>query len=91
MSTNELTIKVRELRELQRMADELAAEMDAIKDSIRNHMTDQGMETYTGTDYKITYKPVTTKRVDAKALKAEMPRIAARYTIEKTVHRLTVA
>ena len=86
MSTNELTIKVRELKELQRMAEELAAEMDAIKDSIRNHM-----ETYTGTDYKITYKPVTTKRVDAKALKADMPRIAARYTIEKTVHRLTVA
>ena len=91
MSTNELTIKVRELKELQRMAEELAAEMDAIKGSIRNHMTEQGMETYTGTDYKITYKPVKTQRVDAKALKAEMPRIAARYTIEKTVHRLTVA
>lgn len=91
MSTNELTIKVRELRELQHMADELAAEMEAIKDAIRSHMAEEGMEVYTGTDYKVTYKPVTTKRVDAKALKAEMPRIAARYTIEKTVNRLTVA
>ena len=35
MSINEMDSKIKELRELRRMADELAAEMEAIQDSIK--------------------------------------------------------
>lgn len=38
MSTNEMDSKVKELRELRRMADELAAEIEAIQDQIKGHM-----------------------------------------------------
>ena len=39
MSINEMDSKIKELRELRRMADELTAEMEAIQDSIKAHMT----------------------------------------------------
>ena len=39
MSANELTSKVRELKELKATADELAAEITAIEDEIKAEMT----------------------------------------------------
>ncbi len=39
MSMNELTKKVRELKELKAMADELAAEITAIEDDLKAEMT----------------------------------------------------
>ena len=39
MSANEMTAKVRELKELKAMAEELAAEITAIEDSIKAEMT----------------------------------------------------
>lgn len=35
MSANEIAAKVQELRELRRMADELAAEIDGLQDAIK--------------------------------------------------------
>ena len=35
MSINEMDSKIKELRELRRMADELAAEMETIQDRLR--------------------------------------------------------
>lgn len=42
MSINEMDSKIKELRELRRMADELAAEMETIQDSIKAHMGRRG-------------------------------------------------
>lgn len=39
MSANEMTAKVRELKELKAMADEIAAEITAIEDEIKAEMT----------------------------------------------------
>ncbi len=47
MSTNELTGKIRELKELQRMAEEITAEMKTIKDEIKAAMTAQNTDTIT--------------------------------------------
>lgn len=91
MSNMEIRSKVQELRELQRMADELADEITAIQDSIKAHMAAQQVSELTGADYKITWKTVTTSRLDSKALKAALPEIAAQYTRETTSRRFTVA
>ena len=56
MSINEMDSKIKELRELRRMADELAAEMETIQDSIKAHMDAEGVDTINGTDWKVTYK-----------------------------------
>ena len=69
MSANEMQIKVNELRELRRMAEELDAEITAIQDSIKAHMTAQGVDELNGNDYKITWKEITSTRIDTTALK----------------------
>ncbi len=43
MSSIEIRTKVQELRELQRMADEPAEEMEAAKDALKAHMSAQGV------------------------------------------------
>ena len=91
MSIFELSAKVNELRELRRMADEIAAEIDAIQDSIKEHMTAAGVEILSGTDYKITWKTVTSARFDTTAFKRENPELSARYTKTTTARRFTIA
>ena len=80
MSQNELTAKICELRELRRMADEIAAEIDGITDTIKAHMDAAQVDTLSGNDWKVTYKAVTSSRLDTTALKKALPDIAAQYT-----------
>lgn len=69
MSIDMMNAKVKELLELKRMADELAGEIEAIQDETKTHMTEQDKDTLTGIDWKITWKAVTSKRLDTTALK----------------------
>jgi predicted phage-related endonuclease len=91
MSINEIDNKVQELRELRRMAEELQAEMDTITDEIKQHMDANHMETVLGLDYKISYKTVTSSRIDTAALKKELPDIAQQFSKTTTARRFIVA
>lgn len=91
MSINELDMKVKELRELRRMAEELQAEIDAAQDAIKAHMDSQGVDTLAGTDWKVTWKPVTSSRMDTTALKKALPEIAERFMKSVTSRRFCVA
>lgn len=91
MGTFELDSKIKELRELRRMADELQAEIDEITDTIKAEMTARNVDTLTETDWKATWKAVTSNRLDSTALKKELPDIAARYTKASVSRRFTLA
>lgn len=91
MSINEMEIKVNELRELRRMADELAAEIDTIQDAIKREMEAAGVDTLAGSDWKATWKSVTSSRIDTAALKKALPDLAAQFTKTSTVRRFSVA
>ena len=91
MSTTEINAKVKELRELRQMADELAAEIEAVQDSIKSQMDAQGVDTLSGSDWKVTWKPVTSARLDSSALKKELPEIAARFMKQTTTRRFVLA
>ena len=91
MSNQEMQSKVNELRELRRMADELDAEITAIQDSIKAHMTAIGAEELTGTDYKITWKTVTSSHLDAVALRKAAPELCERFTKTANTRRFCVA
>lgn len=88
MSIKELESKARELKELQRMSEELTAEMDAIKDAIRIALG--GREEVIAGAFKITNKPVTSNRMDTTAIRKELPEIAQRYSKQNTVKRLVI-
>lgn len=91
MSINEMDGKIRELRELRRMADELAAEIDTIQDAIKAEMTAAGVDTLTGSDWKATWKPITSSRIDTAALKKALPDLAQQFTKTTVVRRFCVA
>ena len=91
MSINELDMKVKELRELKRMADELAGEIEALQDGIKAEMTARNVDTLCGTDWKATWKAVTSNRLDTAALKKAMPDVAAAFTKASTSRRFTLA
>ena len=59
---SQLESKIKELRELRRMADEIAAEIETLQDAIKSEMTARNTDTLTGADWKITWKAVTSKR-----------------------------
>ena len=89
MSENEIVRKIREMREMQRMAEEAAAEAEALKDEIKAVMGDSE-ELIVG-EYKVTWKSVESARVDTAALKREMPSIAETFTRKTTTRRFCVA
>ncbi len=89
MSTHELEGKVRELRQLQSLIEEAEAEAETIKDAIKAEMGQN--EVLKAGEYTITYKPVKSARLDAKALKTALPDVAARFMVETTTRRFCVA
>lgn len=91
MSKNEIENKVNELRELRRMAEELGAEISALEDSIKAHMTATGTDELEGNTFKITWKEITSTRLDGKALKAAAPTIWEQFTKQTTARRFVLA
>ena len=88
MSINEIAAVVSDLQELVRMAEEVNAEIESKKDQIKAYMGDS--ELLVAGPYKVTYKAVTSSRVDTTALKKALPDIAAQYTKTTTTRRFTV-
>lgn len=91
MSTNEMESKIKELRELRRMADEIAAEIETLQDAIKSEMTARNTDTLTGTDWKVTWKAVTSKRFDSAAFKKTHGELYEQYTKETTSKRFLIA
>ena len=89
MSISEIESKVRELRQLQNLIEEAQAEAEAIKDAIKAHMGDA--EAVQAGEYKITWKPVKTVRIDTAALRKALPDVAERFTRTTITRRFCVA
>ena len=79
MSTNEMDSKVKELRELKRLREELETEITAAEDSIKAEMTARDVDTLTGSDWKITWKMVQGTRFDSVAFKKANPEAYALF------------
>lgn len=91
MSTNELTSRVRELKELKMMAEELAAEITAIEDTIKAEMTARETEELITGEYKIRWKKVVSNRFDTTTFKKNHADLYEQYTKTTESRRFTVA
>ena len=89
MSINEMEAKCRELRQLQTLIEEAQAEAEAIRDAIKAAIGDS--EAVQAGEYRITWKPVKTARIDTTALKKALPDVAQAFTRETTTRRFCVA
>lgn len=91
MSRTELNQKVKDLRELRRMREEIDAEIESIQDRIKAQMAQDGVDTLAGDDYKVTWKNVVSSRFDGKAFKAAMPELYGRFTRSTEIRRFVLA
>lgn len=87
MNMNEMDSKVKELRKLRRMADELSGMIEDIQDSIKAEMVARNTDTLTGSNWKVTWKAVTSSRLDSKALKATLPDVYKQFCKTSTSRR----
>lgn len=88
MSSYELEARARRIKEIEREQEALQAEADALKDEIKAHMGETA-ETTAG-PFKLLWKPVTSHRLDAAALKRELPEIAQRYSVTTAYRRFMI-
>jgi predicted phage-related endonuclease len=91
MNVDTMNEKIQELRELKRMQEDLAAEIASIEEELKGHMSACGMDTLLGMDWRITWKAVTSKRLDTGALRKAMPDVAQAFTRETTTKRFVLA
>lgn len=80
MAMDNLNALMREIAEYTRMAEEIGVTLDSLKDTLKKHMEENGLDSIAGSEHKASYKAVTSSRIDTTALKRDMPEIAAKYT-----------
>ena len=88
MNTMELEKAARELQELRRMREELDAEVEALEGAIKAAMGNH--EQIIAGAYKITWKLVTSSRLDGSALRKALPDVAERFMKTTSTRRFTV-
>lgn len=88
MSIIEMERRAQELQELKRMREELEAEITKLEDSIKAAMGNR--EQVTAGAFKITWKAITSSRLDGCALKKELPDVAARYMRQTVTRRFSI-
>ena len=91
MSTNELTKKIRALKELQALIEQAQAEAEAIKDDLKAYMIDNDTDEMNVDVFKIRYAVVKGSRFDTAAFKKTHADLYAQYTRQTETRRFTVA
>lgn len=91
MSENTLKARIRELKELKSMQEELNAEITAIEDEIKAVMLDNGTDEMNVDVFKIRYKLVESTRFDSAAFKKTHADLYKQYTKTTACRRFSVA
>lgn len=80
--------KIKELQDLKRMRDELDDAIETATDAVKEALSDT--EEMNVGPWKVTWRTVTSNRLDTTALKKDLPDIAARYTKTSTSRPLRI-
>ena len=91
MSANELTSKVRELKELKAFAEQIADEIATIEDLIKAEMTERNTEEMTVDVFKIRWTRMTSSRFDTTAFKKTHADLYDQYTKQTESRRFSIA
>lgn len=91
ISKDQLQNKVKDLRQLKRMQEELKAEIEAIQGEITEYMETENTDIITGLDYKITWKLYTSNRLDSTALKKDLPDLFSKYAKETSYRKFILS
>ena len=90
MSNETIAAKAAELFGIRREIEELSAVKAALEDELKLAMAARGAEEMTAGAHRLSWKVVTSTRIDTAALKRTLPDIAARFTKESRACRFTI-
>lgn len=90
MTINEITAKVRELKEIEAMLKELTDEMETLKDELKAELTARETEELQADIFTLRYKAHIQNRIDSKTLKKDLPDIFSKYSTAVNVKRFTI-
>jgi len=90
IKTNELIRKIETLREYEALQMEVAAEITAIKDSLKSEMELYGLEEMEVGQFVMRNTVVISHRLDTTALKRTIPQVYAAYTKQVTSRRFSI-
>lgn len=89
MSEKELIAKARLLRKVQKQIEEAREKEEALKEEFKAYMGDA--EELKAGEYRISWKKVTSVRLDMAALKKALPEVAAAFTKESVSRRFSIS
>ena len=90
MSTNDLVMKVEQLKELEELLEEVKAEAESVRDEIKQEMMAQDTEELDAGQYIIRWTSVLTNRFDTTTFKKVLPDVYKAYTKQITSRRFSI-
>ena len=91
MSKIELLAKIELLNKYEAMMEEIKAEADTIRNSIKAEMEARDVEELIAGQYIVRYTSVLSNRFDSTAFKKVMPEIYKAYTKQVSSRRFTIS
>ncbi|MCI7020005.1 MAG: hypothetical protein Q4F81_09480 [Eubacteriales bacterium] len=91
MSKIELLAKIELLNKYEAMMEEIKAEADTIRNSIKAEMEAREVEELIAGQYIVRYTSVLSQRFDSTAFKKVMPEIYKAYTKQVSSRRFTIS
>ncbi len=91
MSSMEIISKIEALKEWEKLAAEAAAEIEALKDSIKREMDSRNLEELAAGQYIARFTVVVSNRLDTTALKRENNTMYQRYLKQTTSRRFSIS
>lgn len=91
MSKIELLAKIELLNKYEAMMEELKAEADTIRNTIKAEMEAREVEELTAGQYIVRYTAILSNRFDSTAFKKVMPEIYKAYTKQVSSRRFSIS
>lgn len=90
MSNETIAAKAAELFGIRREIEELNAVKAALEDELKLAMAERGAEELTAGEHRLSWKVVTSSRIDTAALKRALPDVAAQFMKESRACRFSI-
>ena len=91
MSTNDLVMKVEQLKELENLLEEVKVEAEAIRDEIKQEMMARDTEELEAGKYIVRWTSILSNRFDTTEFKKVMPDVYKAYTKQISSRRFSIS
>ena len=91
MSTTDIISKIQSLKEWEALANEAAAEIEALKDDIKREMDRRGVEELEAGQYIARFTSVLTNRFDSTCFKREHAEMYKQYIRQTASKRFSIS